>query len=281
MTRYWMLAAALLAAPLIAAPTAALAQADDAVAPEESGQENSRQADNGHQSVDPFGSWEARYALTRGPLTLGYAEFELAPTDNPGCHVFKYDAEPVGLARLFIGQLHETSRFCVVDGQIQTQRFEFRRDDEPDDNFVLTFDWEAKTVHGPGDKTRQIPDDAMDRLAIQLAVRAMLADNAADLPTDPRDFTMIEDDRIKTYTLQVKGRESVDTPAGTMEAIRVERVRDPRKTTIFWVSPKYGFIPVRVEQRKDDSEVLSIALKDLPGSGSSDNSSRPATGPRR
>lgn len=267
MIRHLLIAAALTAAPLTASAQApADASTDDAATA---------------TGVDAFDPWQARYALTRGPLTLGYATFSLAPTETDGCHLFRYDAKPVGLARLFIGQLHETSRFCVADGQIRTQRFEFRRDDEPEDNYVLTFDWQTKTVRGPGDKTRQIPDDAMDRLAIQLAVRAMLTDNAGDLPTEPRNFTMIEDDRIKTYTLQVKGRETIETPAGKLDAIRVERVKDPRKTTIFWASPDLGYIPVRVEQRKDDSEVLSIALKDRPGTPPEPESSRPSGGPRR
>ncbi|WP_348673275.1 DUF3108 domain-containing protein [uncultured Abyssibacter sp.] len=211
-----------------------------------------------------FAPWKASYSLTRGPLTLGHAEFELVDDDGQNCHVYRYDAKPVGLARLFIGQLHEVSEFCVRDGVIRTQRFEFRRDDEPEDNFVLNFDWDALTVTGPGDKERQIPEDAMDRLAIQLAVRDLLVSHPDALPTEPRNFTMIEDDRIKTYTMQVKGREVVKTPAGELQAIRVERVKDPSKTTIFWVAPELGYIPVRVEQRKNDSEVLSIALRKLP-----------------
>ena len=226
-------------------------------------------------TLSPFAPWQAAYSLTRGPLTLGYAEFELAPAAEAGCHVYRYDAKPVGLARLFIGQLHEISEFCVRDGQIRTQRFEFRRDDEPEDSFVLHFDWESLTVRGPGDKQRQIPEDAMDRLAIQLAVRDMLVSHPDALPTEPRNFTMIEDDRIKTYTLQVKGRESVDTPAGTLDAIRVERVKDANKTTIFWVAPELGYIPVRVEQRKNDSEVLSIALRTRPAPSPTGGTPRP------
>ena len=64
--------------------------------------------------------------------------------------------------------------------------------------------------------------------------------------------------------MQVKGREVVKTPAGELDAIRVERVKDASKTTIFWVAPELGYIPVRVEQRKNDSEVLSIALRNRP-----------------
>ncbi len=248
MIRGLLIAAAMLAAPLHA---------------QESAQGDAPGPITGH-STAAFAPWQAAYSLTRGPLTLGYAEFQLTPAAEDGCHVYRYDAKPVGLARLFIGQLHEISEFCVRDGQIRTQRFEFRRDDEPEDSFTLHFDWDALTVRGPGDKQRQIPEDAMDRLAIQLAVRDMLVRNPDALPTQPRNFTMIEDDRIKTYTLQVKGRETVDTPAGQLDAIRVERVKDASKTTIFWVAPALGYIPVRVEQRKNDSEVLSIALRTLP-----------------
>lgn len=215
---------------------------------------------------DAFAPWAASYTLSRGPLKLGNADFSLAPSARPGCHTYRYVARPVGLAKLFIGQLTEVSDFCVEQGEIVPKAYSFTRTDEPEDDYALRFDQDAGKVFGPGDQVRPLPADATDRLLIQMAVRDFLVRNIdeRELPTQPRDFTMVEDDRIKTYTLQVKGRERVKTPAGELDAIRVERIKDPRKTTLFWISPDLGYIPVRVEQRKDGSEQLSVALESIP-----------------
>lgn len=238
---------------------------------------------------DAFAPWAASYKLTRGPLTLGYADFSLAATDA-GCHQYSYEAKPVGLARLFIGQLTEVSDFCVAGGEIVPKRYSFNRADKAEDNYVLEFDQDAGEVRGPGKKMRPLPESAMDRLLIQIAVRDFVVNHkpAGTLPTEPRGFTMVEDDRIKTYTLQVMGQERVKTPAGELDAIRVERIKDPRKTTLFWLSPDLGYIPVRVEQRKDGDEELSLALDEIPaGMARPDNAGEPESeapqrsGPRR
>ena len=239
---------------------------------------------------DAFAPWSASYTLSRGPLTLGNADFSLSPAGKPGCHTYRYVARPVGLAKLFIGQLTEVSDFCVEQGEIVPKAYRFSRADKAEDNYALRFDQDSNTVFGPGEQTRPLPADATDRLLIQMAVRDFLVRNIEqrELPTQPRDFTMVEDDRIKTYTLQVKGRERVKTPAGELDAIRVERIKDPRKTTLFWISPDLGYIPVRVEQRKDGSEQLSLALEAIPpgmsrpaNAGAPEDDDSAHRGPRR
>lgn len=239
---------------------------------------------------DAFAPWAANYKLTRGPLTLGYADFALTEAATPDCYQYRYAAKPVGLARLFIGQLTEVSDFCVTGGEIQPKRYSFSRADKSEDDYVLSFDQDASEVRGPGKQVRPLPESAMDRLLIQIAVRDFIVSNkpAGTLPEQPRGFTMVEDDRIKTYTLQVMGEERVKTPAGELDAIRVERIKDPRKTTLFWISPDLGFIPIRVEQRKDGDEQLSLALNEIPaGMTRPDNAGEPEDdtperrGPRR
>ena len=239
---------------------------------------------------DAFAPWAASYKLSRGPLTLGYADFALTEAASGDCYQYRYAAKPVGLARLFIGQLTEVSDFCVADGEILPKRYSFGRADKKEDNYTLLFDQDASEVRGPGKQVRPLPESAMDRLLIQIAVRDFLVGHepAGTLPTEPRGFTMVEDDRIKTYTLQVMGHERVKTPAGEMDAIRVERIKDPRKTTLFWLSPELGYIPVRVEQRKDGDEELSLALNEIPAgmarpanAGEPESDAPERTGPRR
>ena len=240
----------LAAALLLTLPALALSQTPTQPAPE----------------ADAFAPWAASYKLSRGPLTLGYADFALTEATGSDCYQYRYNAKPVGLARLFIGQLTEVSDFCVADGEILPKQYSFTRADKAEDNYVLRFDQGASKVRGPGEQVRPLPESAMDRLLIQIAVRDFVVNNkpAGTLPKQPRGFTMVEDDRIKTYTLQVMGYERVKTPAGELDAIRVERIKDPRKTTLFWLSPELGYIPVRVEQRKDGDEELSLALDEIP-----------------
>ncbi len=52
----------------------------------------------------------------------------------------------------------------------------------------------------------------------------------------------------------------MQTPAGSFETVRVERVNDRKKSTVFWLAPARGYMAVRVQQTKDGDEQLKMVL---------------------
>ncbi|MGQ0530476.1 MAG: DUF3108 domain-containing protein [Panacagrimonas sp.] len=204
---------------------------------------------------------DAHYALTRGVLTLGAAEFRLAPQEQTGCWTYEYVAKPSGLARLFIGQVTERSEFCVVDGHVRSNKFEFQRADKPKDNFSLAFNWKDGLVRSSAGELRPLTAGMIDRLAMQIEVQNWVIARGGEPGPEEITVTKVEDDRVKAYRFRIMARETVQTPAGAFDTVRVERVDDPKKSTRFWLAPSRDYLAVRVEQTKGGDEQLKMELK--------------------
>lgn len=203
----------------------------------------------------------ATYVLTRGMLTLGEAHFQLAPHGEAGCWRYEYRAEPAGLARLFIGEVRERSDFCMIAGELFSQRFEFKRADKSKDDFSLSFNWKDRVVRSSAGEMRELQAGMVDRLAMQIAVQNWVVDRDGQIGPEELAVTKIERDKVRTYRFRIVGRETIRAPAGTFDTVRVERVDDPNKSTRFWLAPSRGYHAVRVEQVKDGSEQIRMLLK--------------------
>lgn len=204
---------------------------------------------------------DATYALSRGMMTLGEARFRLEQQEDPNCWRYEYHAKPSGLARLFIGNVTERSDFCMADGKVLSQAFEFRRADKPKDDFSLRFNWTDGVVRSSAGEMRPLETGMVDRLAMQIAIQTWVIDRGGEPGPEIFSVTKVEDDRIKTYRFRIVARETVETPAGTFETVRVERVNDKKKSTVFWLAPSRGYMAVRVQQTKNGDEQLRLVLK--------------------
>lgn len=203
----------------------------------------------------------ATYLLSRGMLTLGEAHFRLAPHGEAGCWRYEYRAEPTGLARLFIGEVSERSDFCMIAGELLSQRFEFRRADKSEDDFSLSFNWKDRVVRSSAGEMRELQAGMVDRLAMQIAVQNWVIDRGGQVGPDEIAVTKIDKNKVRTYRFRIVGRETIRAPAGSFDTVRVERVGDPKKSTRFWLAPSRGYLAVRVDQVKGGSEQIEMLLK--------------------
>jgi hypothetical protein len=119
------------------------------------------------------------------------------------------------------------------------------------DNFSLDFDWSTHKVRAlkRGVVTeRDLPEVAYDRLVLQQVVRLWVIAHAGDEHPQPMDFNMVDDDRITPYRFAIIGHESIETPAGKFDAVRVERIDNPKRSLRSWVAPSLDYTPVKIEQ---------------------------------
>ena len=75
---------------------------------------------------------------------------------------------------------------------------------------------------------------------------------------------MVDGDEIETYDFRVLGEEVVRTAAGLIDAIKVERVRDPTQSsrkTILWFAKDWDYLLVRLHQVEKDGKEYQIMLK--------------------
>lgn len=214
----------------------------------------------GAPSASELQASDAEYALSRGMVSLGEARFRLAEQGAKGCWRYEYKAKPSMLARMFIGDVSERSDFCIDNGVVRSQQFEFKRTDKSEDNFTLNFNWKDRVVRSSVGEMRALDEGMVDRLAMQIAVQNwVIARNGKPGPEEIR-LSKVEGDRVRTYRFAITGTETVKTPAGSFETVRVERVGDPKKSTRFWLAPSRDWLAVKVEQSKSGSEQLKMLL---------------------
>lgn len=135
------------------------------------------------------------------------------------------------------------------------------------------FDWTEKQVIGNdrGESVRLplnvgLQDKSTYQLELQFAVAA---------GQKSMSYQVVDGDEIETYDFRVLGSERVRTKAGLIDAIKVERVRDPtqsKRKTVLWFAKDWDYLLVRLHQAETDGKEYQIMLKD----GSIDG--KPVTG---
>jgi hypothetical protein len=212
----------------------------------------------------PLTPYVAVYSIAWGGNTLGEGSISLAPQMEKDCYRFESQTRPVALVRWLYGSPRETSLFCMRDGQLRVQRFEYVNDKRGKDNFSLDFDWSAnrvKVLKAGELSQRELSGPAYDRFSIQQAVRLWAMAQQPGEDTAPAEFVMMDDDRTATYRFAMVGMETVETPAGRFEALRVDRVDNPNKTMRSWLAPARNYLPVRIDRIEDGELKLRMLLK--------------------
>lgn len=202
-----------------------------------------------------------RYAIEWSGISLGEGTIALA-ADGMGCYRYTSTTAPIALVRWTYGSPREESHFCLSDGEVVPQLFEYVNDKRGDDSFRLDFDWRSKQVKAlkAGVLTvRDLPGTAYDRFSIREAVRLWVLRHVDGSAPAEAEFVMVDDDRFKTFRFVIVGAERIDTAAGRIDALRVERI-DKKRPHHYWLAPDRDYIPVRIEQFKSGKRELLMEL---------------------
>lgn len=217
------------------------------------------------------GSFTATYGVSYGFIGLGTLTFDQHPGEQPNCYVYAGQGQPTAIVSMLVGNLSDASRYCVTDsGAIQPQHFRHHEEGDPEDSYTLTFDWANGSVRyqNRDGKTRvmALPQSATDPLSLQVAARMWVASELqpgqSPKQTLKRDFTLVDEDEIKTYTLALKPGDTIKVPAGQFDTVIVERVDNKNETLRFWLATYADWIPVRVQHEKN-GRTITMNLKSL------------------
>lgn len=203
-----------------------------------------------------------RYHVLRNGWHLGNAVFVLE--HDKGDWHFHSRAKASGLASLFVhSTFSESSRFRVADGVLRPLEYRYTDSGNADHDEHVVFDWaKHRVTDAKGDKKKTFPlvPGMLDRLTAQLELSRELASGTQLAPS----YVVVNDVEIKRFHLKRHGRDEIGTPAGSYHTVRVARV-DPesKRTTTFWLAPKYEWLPVKIEQREPGKATLTFVLSKL------------------
>ncbi|GGJ81148.1 DUF3108 domain-containing protein [Pseudomonas matsuisoli] len=187
----------------------------------------------------------------------GSAERRLEQVEGNQWHlVFK--------ASMLVAGLTEESRFNLQENSLTPLTYRYERSGLGNGKKVeQTFDWKTKQLTGDddGDPVKMaLNKGLLDKSSYQLALQRDVADGKQSM-----SYQVFDGDEVETYDFRVLGSEMVKTKVGQIDAIKVERVRDPtqssRKTTL-WFAKDWDYLLVALNQVEKDGKEYQIMLKD-------------------
>lgn len=210
-------------------------------------------------SADPE-PFRLSYRLTSDGTEIGEVEQTLRST-GPQRWRFESRVNPAGfLTSLVTGRIEEVTELEQAGERLRPLSYRFRRHGLGRDRDVrVRFDWPRHQVHNEVNGSRwsmAVPDDALDKHALVLAVTADLrADRLAAA------YPVADGGQLKTYLHQRAGSERLTTELGQFDTVKVRRIRPGRqRDTLFWHAPALDHIPVRIERLDGDGRRLRLNL---------------------
>jgi hypothetical protein len=217
---------------------------------------------------EPF---EAHFELEVRGFTVGETVWRVRRVDDG--FVYETRTKAIGLAAVFgAGQVVERSEWKRVGDDVKPASYLYERSGRPEKTTAIAFDWSDGIVESTrrGQTSRMsVPGDTLDKLGYMLVLREDLKAGKRSV----RYHIANGKNRMKVYELKVVAEERLNTALGDLGVIRIVRERkgDDRETTI-WVAPELDFMPVRIEHREREDEVVTINIRSfsrrsMPGNG--------------
>ena len=167
-------------------------------------------------------------------------------------------------ASMLVASLNETSTFRMENDAFLPLTYRFDRSGLGKAKQIeLDFDWTEKQVLGNdrGEPVRfPLNRGIQDKSTYQLVLQHDVAVGKQSM-----SYQVVDGDEIETFDFRVLGEERVRTKAGLIDAIKVERVRDPTQSsrkTVLWFAKDWNYLLVRQHQVEKDGKEYQIMLKD-------------------
>ena len=206
--------------------------------------------------------YTARYDVLRNGDRLGEATITFAALPNGRYDFATRTRGSGGLAAVLGVSIDERSILRWNEGRPETVAYSLaQKVGWKDKARSLRVDAAAGRVTST-DKGQEIalPYSAgvLDRHAVSIALmQDLAAGRMGDL-----EYTVAERRDVQVHHYRTAGAAPVDTPMGSIDAIRVDRVRESGdgRSTQFWLAGRYGFVPVRMLQKEPDGESIEMRI---------------------
>lgn len=155
----------------------------------------------------------------------------------------------------------ERSSFAWQNNLVVAQTYDYNNPLNQDRSLSLSFDWPKNTVINNGSKqTIDIAPGVYDKLNYQLQLQVNVCANPDKYPGE--NFTVVDRKKLKTYRVELVGRDTQKTPIGVLNTIHLKQFRPDRpdgNDTHIWLAADWNCLLVRLDQ-KDGSDTVSLKL---------------------
>jgi len=211
--------------------------------------------------ADELKPFTATYnGIWRG-MTVAVSTLKLEQTGDTW--TFSSRSEPRGIGKLASGVFPplQVSVVRVTDQGVLPQSFKSSGGD-PGKSILLNYDWQAHRVTGTYEGTKvdlpltpQVRDDGSVQLGLMVELLA---------GRTPSTVQLIDKNSVREYDFTRDGETTIKTPMGDVKAVvfKSQKKYSPRITR-FWCAPDRGYIPMKVQQKKDDDVQWTLEIQSL------------------
>ena len=200
-------------------------------------------------SADELRPFQASYDWIWHGMTVAVSRLQLQQQDQKW--VYRSRSEPRGLGRMFSERPVSESILEVTPEGVRP--LSYKADDGTDStkrDASIQYDWQNNRVTGVNEDAKidmPIPPGMQDDLSVQIALMVALMRGQT-----PDKFALLSGGSVREYHYSREGEETLSTPVGKIPTIiyRSEKQYSPRVTR-FWCAPSLGYIPLKVEQKRD------------------------------
>lgn len=201
---------------------------------------------------------DIEYRVSKDGFNLGGNRRTLRKTGDK-----EYTAQAVtraeGFAALFVSDtVHETSRFRLVDGQIQPLHYRYHKKGKDPETFEVDYDRQAQVLrHSLLDETPPLQENDQDLMTFQLAMMLDLQQSVRKL-----EYRIADKKRIEDYTLIPRGKKTFDTAMGKLHTVVMEYYDQKRnRTYTFWCARELDYLPYQTRRLDSDGDKIELKLR--------------------
>jgi hypothetical protein len=217
-------------------------------------------------AANTLSSFSAEYRIRHGSLTVGKAVFTLKVLPD-GRYTYAAHSEATGITALFFNDtVSESSAGTLPNNTPLPYHYVYQRSGKKSKAKTesIRFEWTKKQLldldTGKPWKI-PLPPQTLDRQTVQLQLMLDLRE-----ATKNYSYTIADDHAFKTWNFQLKGKDTINTPAGQYQALIVKRNhRSKKRATEMWCAPSLGNLPVMIEHQKNGDTEFYMELVKISG----------------
>lgn len=208
----------------------------------------------------PPKAFTATYRVLRDGQPMGDATVSLKPLGNGQWAYSKQVHGTSGLAAMLAANVQETSHLRWKNDVPEAISYDYRLDAAiKTKQRHLTVDWAKRQVsvdEGKGVSTYAAVPGMVERNTIALAIGLALRDGQQQIALP----VAVKQD-VETQRFKVTGKEKVEVPSGSYQAIRVDRTDADRGFSAWYVPDRYP-LPVKLSQHEGGDLTMELVSFD-------------------
>lgn len=216
-------------------------------------------------SAQEIPDFSANYLVKLNGIQAGELKRSLE-TQESGQRRFYSVSQAKGVFSFFKPDvIEETSLWQLHKGKVRPQSYAYQRSGgKKDKTLEMDFDWQQNVVSIDDRKhpwQLELEPGTLDKLVYQISLMQDL-----DRGIQTIDYRIADGGKLKTYHIEVLGEETITTPMGQIDTIKLTRQREKpsdRETTL-WCAPALNYLPVKLEHTEDSTSFTAV-LRRLKG----------------